>query len=174
MPHLGNRQPGKTCQMHRMLVLACVQSAVKGDRKEFFLGLSCHCGLITVFSWCCISLHLPTGADNSCNSLPALGGLLQTLHCVNFSQSPFPSPLPMLLAAKALQIGDYSVVNLFCICPFLCDEKLRANFGSKTSLQPLSICRFSWEELSAFERFSSKLLRDWHPLEVVSIVTISC
>lgn len=40
----------------------------------------------------------------------------------------------MLLAAKAVQIGDSSVINLFCIYPFLCDEKLGANFGSKTSL----------------------------------------
>lgn len=40
----------------------------------------------------------------------------------------------MLLAERAVRIGGYSVINLFCICPLLCDEKLRTNFGSKTTL----------------------------------------
>lgn len=63
----------------------------------------------------------------------------------------------------------YFVSVLFCVM-----RSWEPTLGPRQVCQPLSICRFSWEELSAFERFSSKLLRDWHPLEVVPIVTISC
>lgn len=153
-------QSGKTCQMYGMLVLACVQSAVKGDREHFFQGL-----LLSLWPDHSLQLTLYITAPSHWSRLflqptSCPGRAPPNPHNLNPIVSIFHTLLFPLLWPCCWQKGLYKLVAtlwltyfvsvLFCVM-----TSWEPTLGPRLACQPLYICRFSWEELSAFERFSS-------------------